>query len=69
MPHNFTFSIMRSNLLCICLLLFWSTFSVAQVNDAGLWTSINLEKKITKKIAVDLSQEFRFNEEGKYGTL
>ncbi len=62
MPHNFTFSIMRSNLLCICLLLFWSTFSVAQVNDAGLWTSINLEKKITKKIAVDLSQEFRFNE-------
>ncbi|MBK6640071.1 MAG: DUF2490 domain-containing protein [Bacteroidetes bacterium] len=53
---------MRSNLLCICLLLFGSTFSVAQVNDAGLWTSINLEKKITKEIAVDLSQEFRFNE-------
>ncbi|MBL0072094.1 MAG: DUF2490 domain-containing protein [Bacteroidetes bacterium] len=42
--------------------MFWSFFSVAQVNDAGLWTSINLEKKITKKIAVDLSQEFRFNE-------
>lgn len=36
--------------------------SNAQVNDAGLWTSINIEKKISKGFTAALSQEFRFKE-------
>jgi hypothetical protein len=34
----------------------------AQVNDAGLWLSVNAEKKITQKFSIGLSQEFRLNE-------
>jgi hypothetical protein len=34
----------------------------AQVNDAGLWLSLNGEKKITSRFSVELSQEFRMNE-------
>ncbi len=34
----------------------------AQVNDAGLWASINIEKKFTNKISVHVSVESRFNE-------
>jgi hypothetical protein len=34
----------------------------AQVNDAGLWMSINAEKKITPAFIVSLSQELRFSE-------
>lgn len=34
----------------------------SQVKDAGLWLSIAAEKKLTNKITIDLSHEFRFNE-------
>ncbi len=34
----------------------------AQTNDAGLWASINLEKKINKKFSVQLGEELRFYE-------
>lgn len=34
----------------------------AQFNDAGLWLSINGEKKITPVMTANLSEEFRFNE-------
>lgn len=44
------------------VILFIACNAFAQVNDAGLWTSIALEKKITKKINIVASQEFRFNE-------
>jgi hypothetical protein len=35
---------------------------VAQVNDAGLWMSINLEKKLSQKWAVQFSEEVRMYE-------
>lgn len=34
----------------------------AQVNDACLWTSLNIEKKFTPLLSANLNQEFRFNE-------
>jgi len=34
----------------------------AQINDAGLWTSVTLEKKLNRKITLGISEEFRFNE-------
>ena len=36
--------------------------SEAQVSDAGLWTNITLEKKITKNLDAVFTQEFRLNE-------
>ena len=33
-----------------------------QNKDAGLWTSLNFEAKLVKKLSFNLSQEFRFNE-------
>lgn len=33
-----------------------------QVKDAGLWTSVNLEVKLVKKLSFNLSEELRFNE-------
>ncbi len=46
------------------LLLFsiGSLISSAQVNDAGMWLSLNAEKKITPALSFNLSEEFRFNE-------
>lgn len=34
----------------------------AQEKDAGLWTSLNFETKLVKKLSLSLSEEFRFNE-------
>jgi len=34
----------------------------AQVKDAGLWTSVNFEAKLVKKVSLTISQELRFNE-------
>jgi hypothetical protein len=36
--------------------------AAAQTNDAQLWTSFNLEKKLNKKLSAALSEEFRFTE-------
>jgi len=36
--------------------------SFSQTQDAGLWSSLTIEKEFTKKISVSLSEEFRFNE-------
>lgn len=56
------FFIMRLiNFFCF-LFLFICLQSNAQVKDAGLWLSLNFEKKITKRIAAELSQEVRINE-------
>jgi hypothetical protein len=38
------------------------TCSYAQVNDAGLWSSLNVEKKFSKDFSASLSQEYRLNE-------
>ena len=35
---------------------------MAQEKDFGLWTTVNLEKKFSKKFSGTLTQEFRFNE-------
>jgi Protein of unknown function (DUF2490) len=50
--------------LIIFLVFFFATEmpADAQVNDAGIWLSLNAEKKITSKVSIDLSQEFRLNE-------
>lgn len=50
----------------ICFLAFSLIVSLtglkAQVNDAGLWTNLSLEKKITKDLDLLFTEEFRFNE-------
>lgn len=33
-----------------------------QIKDAGLWTSINFEAKLVKKLSFTISEELRFNE-------
>jgi hypothetical protein len=35
---------------------------MAQAKDAGLWTSVNFEAKLVKKLTFNISEEFRFNE-------
>jgi hypothetical protein len=42
-------------------LSFYGTLK-AQVKDAGLWTSISIETKVSKKLSAGLTQELRFNE-------
>jgi hypothetical protein len=48
-------------LLLISLLLTGS-FLHAQVNDAQLWLSVNLEKKLTSALSLGFSEEIRLNE-------
>ncbi len=51
--------------LCFLVFSFWFISAqcvFSQVNDAGLWTSVNLEKKITADFSLNLSEELRFNE-------
>ncbi len=43
-----------------CML--WGVVLKGQVKDAGLWTSVNLEVKLVKKLSFSLSEELRFNE-------
>ncbi|MEI6748626.1 MAG: DUF2490 domain-containing protein [Bacteroidota bacterium] len=47
--------------LVICLIS--GTVLRAQVNDAGLWTSISVETKVVKKVTAVFSQEFRLDED------
>jgi hypothetical protein len=42
--------------------LFYCSPVMGQVNDAGLWTSVNFEAKLVKKLSFSISEEFRFNE-------
>lgn len=65
---------MRSKLtlLFTILSLFTCFNAVSQVNDAGLWMSVNLEKKVSGNIRLALSEEVRlfenFSEVGSYFT-
>lgn len=45
----------------ICF-VFTNLHGNAQVNDAGLWTSVNIEKKFTQKLSLGFTEELRFNE-------
>lgn len=57
------FIIMRINKSILFLFFALATgSSSAQVNDAGLWASVNLEKNIIQKLTAEFSQEFRMNE-------
>jgi hypothetical protein len=40
----------------------WNPAARAQVNDAGLWVSLNLEKRVTPAFSLHLSDELRLNE-------
>lgn len=63
MLHRFTYFIMRNRLIFLLPFCLLTPFVLsAQVNDAGLWASINLEKKINKKFSVHLGEELRFYE-------
>lgn len=63
MQHRFlSFTMNRRLAFCLVILGFATTNLTAQINDAGLWTSISLEKKISKRISLEASEELRFNE-------
>ena len=60
---KFMFFIMNKlRLLLVLFLIFVSMKSYTQVNDAGLWTSVNIDKKIGYGFTAGLCQELRFNE-------
>jgi len=47
----------------ILLILLFAGMSVsAQVNDAGLWMDVNIEKKITRSLAVEFTEEVKMYE-------
>ncbi|MBN2779309.1 MAG: DUF2490 domain-containing protein [Bacteroidales bacterium] len=49
--------------LCqIFFLLVFVSGSFAQVNDAGLWTEISIEKKFSQSLSIEYSNSERFNE-------
>lgn len=54
---------MRKTILAVCFSFCFATESWAQaVNDAGLWTTFNLDKDLTKKLAVFFTEEYRLKE-------
>lgn len=55
------FFIMKKIRALIIVFLFCSQ-AKAQVKDAGLWLNFTIEKKFSKKIIAEISQELRFNE-------
>lgn len=52
----------RTNFLFGLIFLFAPFAGMAQVNDAGLWASVNVEKKFTNKISMHINLESRLNE-------
>ncbi len=63
--HRFMYIIMIlrfKTILFLIHLTLCTSYVVGQVNDAGLWTSVSVEKKLSSRITAGLSQEFRFNE-------
>lgn len=51
-----------NRLFASCLLVLVPLLGSAQVNDAGMWTSISLEKKLADKLYLDAAGELRLNE-------
>jgi hypothetical protein len=54
-------NIVKKTYLFIAILLS-SFYLTAQVNDAGLWLNLDVEKKITQKFSAEFSQALRYNE-------
>jgi len=52
----------RHFFISLLFILFIKTPVTSQWNDAGLWSSITVEKKITQNFSAQLSEELRFNE-------
>ena len=48
--------------LALTAAVFFSIPLKAQVNDAGLWTSVKVETELVKNLNASILQEFRFNE-------
>jgi hypothetical protein len=46
----------------VLLMFFSGSTAFGQWNDAQLWTSVSLEKKIVKQLSVSLSEELRFSD-------
>lgn len=61
MPRRSMCIIMNRKLIVVLLIcLPFLTFS--QVNDAGMWYSVSLEKKFTQKLSAEVGTELRLNE-------
>lgn len=54
----------------VLIFFFLSSISYSQENDAGLWTSVTVEKKISQSLSVNFSEAFRLDENiGELGTV
>lgn len=54
---------LRNFFLFLILFSVWGSVPlIAQVNDAGMWIGIDLEKKIGNELAIQFSDEIRMNE-------
>ena len=49
-------------LFAVCFFFFGVGSVFSQTKDAGLWTSISVDKKITQALSFGISEELRFNE-------
>jgi len=49
-------------IVCLLIALFCSTFSFAQSDDMGMYTSVEVSKKIIPKLEASLEEEFRLRE-------
>jgi len=50
------------NILILCSFLFVGSLASAQVNDAGLWVSLDVEKQFSQAFSVQYGHSSRFNE-------
>jgi hypothetical protein len=50
------------NRILFVIVAFFPSVGFGQVNDAGLWSSVNLETKLAKKVGLEVATECRLNE-------
>ena len=54
---------MKKRILLLLLVCFFTCYAFSQaINDAGLWASLNLEKKVSKRLEFVLTQSIRIKE-------
>lgn len=61
MPRRFMCIIMN-RIIKVVLLVLIPSLTYSQVNDAGMWYSVGLEKKLTQKLSAEVGTELRLNE-------
>lgn len=60
---NYRVTVIKAGCITTALIcIFNFQMARAQVKDAGLWTSLSIEAKLVKKLSLNVSQEYRFNE-------